>query len=192
MPPGEPIPRVTYGEYLALESKAAVRHEYLRGEVYAMAGGTLEHGAVIAALTGELHAALRGRPCRIFSSDVRVRVEATDLTTYPDISVVCGPLQTAEVDPNAITNPIVVVEVLSPSTEAYDRGAKAGHYRRLASLRELVLVSPAERRIEVQRRNERGGWELQEADAGERIEVASLGLTLEVDTIFADPLPKPS
>jgi len=185
----QPVAGATYDEYLLREALSDVRHEYLRGDVHAMAGGTIEHGAVAAAFTGELHAALRGKPCRAFSSDVRVRVEETDLTTYPDISVVCGPLQTAAVDPNAITNPVVIVEVLSPNTEAYDRGAKAAHYRRLPSLRELVLVSASERRVEVQRRTDSGAWELHEARAGEWAELASLGVTLEVDLFFADPLP---
>lgn len=187
---GEPVAKLTYAEYLDLEARADVRHEYLRGEILAMAGGTIEHGAVAMAVGADLRDALRGRPCRVYSSDVRVRVEETDLTTYPDLSVVCGPLQTAAVDREAITNPVVVVEVLSPTTEAYDRGAKAAHYRRLPSLRELVLVSPAERRVEVQRRAASGAWEILEARAGESVELASLGVRLEVDPLFADPLPK--
>lgn len=187
---GEPVARLIYAEYLDMEARADVRHEYLRGEVFAMAGGTIEHGAVAAAVGGDLREALRGRPCRVYSSDVRVRVEETGLTTYPDLSVVCGPLQTASVDREAITNPVVIVEVLSPTTETHDRGAKAAHYRRLPPLRELVLVSLAERRVEVQRRTAAGAWELHEARAGEAVQLSSLGVRLDVGPLFADPLRK--
>jgi len=179
---------MTYSEYLAAEAVAEVRHEYLKGEVWAMAGGTIEHGALALAVAGELRAALRGKPCRAFSSDVRVRIPETDLATYPDLSVVCGKLETAADDKDAITNPIVLVEVLSDSTEAYDRGAKAAHYRRIASLREYVLVSQAEPRVEVFRRSEGGRWELIEARPGETIELASLGVELDVAVLYENPL----
>ena len=180
--------RLTYAEYLTLDRTSEVRHEFMNGEVFEMAGGTPEHGAVAMAVGGELRAALQGRPCRVFSSDVRVRIRTSGLTTYPDLSVVCDRLETDADDKDAITNPVVVVEVLSPSTEAYDRGAKAAHYRQLPSLRELVLVSLVEPRVEVQRRTDRGVWELHEARAGERVELVSLGVTLDVAALFQDPL----
>ena len=179
---------MTYSEYLAAEAVAEVRHEFLNGEVWAMAGGTIEHGALAMALGRELGVALRGKPCRAFSSDVRVRIPETDLATYPDLSVVCGKLETAADDKDAITNPIVLVEVLSDSTEAYDRGAKWAHYRRIASLRDYVLVSQAERLIEVYRRTEGGRFELYEARAGETIELASIGARLDVNAVYANPL----
>lgn len=188
MAQAEPITRMSYAEYLEREARSEVRHEFLRGEVYAMAGGTPEHGALAIAFASELRAALRGKPCRVFSSDVRVYVPATGLSTYPDLSVVCGRLETHPEDPNAVTNPIVLVEVLSDSTEAHDRGAKAAHYRKLMSLREYVLVSQSEPRIEIMRRGERGVWELHEASVGESIELASLGVRLSVDAIYEDPL----
>jgi Uma2 family endonuclease len=179
---------MTYAEYLAAEAVAEARHEFLNGEVWEMAGGTIEHGALALAVAGELRAALRGKPCRAFSSDVRVRIPETDLATYPDLSIVCGQLETAPDDKDAITNPIVLVEVLSDSTEAYDRGAKAAHYRRISSLREYVLVSQGEPRIEVQRRSPGGGWELLEARPGETIELVSLGVRLDVAAVYANPL----
>ena len=179
---------MTYAEYLAAEAVAEVRHEFLNGEVWEMAGGTPEHSALAAAVIGELRSALRGKPCRVFTSDLRVRIPQTDLATYPDLSIVCGQLETAPDDKDAITNPIVLVEVLSDSTEAYDRGAKAAHYRRIASLREYVLVSQAEPRIEVQRRAEGGRWELLEARPGETIELSSLGVRLDVAAVYANPL----
>jgi len=186
------IAHLTYPQYVALEAESEIRHEFLNGEVFEMAGGTPEHGAVVIAVAGELRAGLRGRPCRVFSSDVRVRIRATGLTTYPDLSVVCGPLETDAEDKDAITNPVLVVEVLSPSTEAYDRGAKAAHYRQLPSLRDLMLVSlgsDSEPRIEILRRNERGVWELHEGRPGDRLDLASLGIALDVASVFENPLP---
>jgi len=187
---GRPAPtaRMSYAEYLAAEAGAEVRHEYLNGEVWEMAGGTIEHGALASAMAGELRVALRGKPCRSFSSDVRVRIRETSLTTYPDLSIVCGQVETAPDDEDAITNPIVLVEVLSDTTEAYDRGAKAAHYRRIPSLQEYVLVAQGEPRIEVQRRAQGGRWELLEARAGEMIELASLGVRIDVSAVYANPL----
>jgi Uma2 family endonuclease len=176
---------MTYAEYLAAEAVSDVRHEFLNGEVWAMAGGTPEHGALAVSVTLALGAALRGKPCRGYSSDVRVRIPDTGLSTYPDLSIVCGPLETAPDDKDAITNPVVLVEVLSDSTEAYDRGAKWAHYRRIPSLREYVLVSQAEPRIEVFRRTEAGRWELLEARPGETIELESLGAQLDVAAVYA-------
>jgi len=183
-----PVARMTYAEYLAAEAKSEVRHEYLNGEVWEMAGGTPEHGALAMAVAGSLHGGLRGKPCRAYSSDVRVRVVETGLATYPDLSVVCGQLETAPDDKDAVTNPVVLVEVLLEATEAYDRGAKAARYRRIPSLREYVLVSPAEALVEVYRRAESGRWELLEARSGETIELASLGVRLDVAAIYANPL----
>lgn len=153
-----------------------------------MAGGTIQHAALAATLIGELHAALRGKPCRAYTSHLRVHIRATGLTTYPDLSVVCGQVETNPDDANAITNPIVLVEILSDSTEGYDRGAKAAHYRRIPSLQEYVLVSQSEPLIEVYRRNERGLFELTEARNGERAKLSSLSVELDIDTIYANPL----
>ena len=176
------------GAYLALEEGASTKHEYLRGVVHAMAGGTPEHGALALAFASLLTVALRGRPCRLFSSDVRIRVDDTDLFTYPDFSVVCGALTTASIDRNAITNPVVIVEILSPGTEAYDRGAKMDHYRRLASLREYVLVNHDRHQVEVFRRNEAGRFEQFVFGGGQAVELASLGVSVAVDAVYEDPL----
>lgn len=185
----EPQPnRMTYAEYLELEEASDTKHEYLRGEIFAMAGGTPEHGALMAAVIVHLGIALGDRPCRIYTSDVRVRIEATELTTYPDASVVCGPVVTSKSDRNAITNPILIVEVLSDSTEAYDRGEKFDHYRHLPSLREYLLVSQRRQKLESYRKNEQGIWMLSEAAAGETLELAAIeGVRLEVDRIYRDP-----
>jgi Uma2 family endonuclease len=124
----------------------------------------------------------------VFAADLRVRVESTGLTTYPDVSVVCGKLETASEDALAVVNPTVLIEVLSDSSEAYDRGEKFAHYRRIPSLREYVLLSQREPRIEVHRLNASGHWELHEALAGESIELASLGCRIAVDEVYRDPL----
>lgn len=179
-------PRVTYAEYLATEEKSETKHEYLRGEVWAMAGGTIEHGRLQVNVTGELRNALRRRPCIVLSSDVRVRIDATDRSTYPDASIVCGERKISPDDPDGVTNPTVIVEVLSDSTEKSDRGEKFAHYRHLASLEEYVLVSQDERRIEVFRRGPEG-WTLSEAVAGQTLTLRSIDVTLDVDAIYFDP-----
>ncbi len=193
---GEPAPKpyVSYAEYLALEAKSTTKHEWLDGVVYdlherGLAGGTPDHAGLATAVGASLLVQLRGRPCRVFSSDLKVRIQATGLSTYPDVAVVCSKLETSPEDANAVTNPTLLVEVLSDSTEAYDRGEKFAHYRRIRSLREYVIVSPHERRIEVWRENERGRWELaEEATAGGSAELQSIGCTLSVDEVYANPL----
>ncbi len=177
---------LTHDEYLALEAKSVEKHQYLRGEVWAMAGGTPEHGRLQANLIREIGNALGTRPCALFTSDVRVRVDATDRTTYPDLFVVCGPRSTSPVDPNAITNPLIVVEVLSDGTELDDRGEKFAHYRHLASLEEYVLVSQRARRLEVFRRTA-DGWILSEAGPGEHARLRSIDALLAVDAVYRDP-----
>jgi Uma2 family endonuclease len=178
---------MSYAAYLEAERRADRRHEYLRGEVYAMAGGSPEHARLAAAVSGELRAALRGRPCAVFSSDLRVRIEETDRTTYPDVTVVCGERRVSAVDPDALTNPTLIVEILSDSTESDDRGEKFAHYRRLASLCEYVLVSQRARRVEVFRRTA-DGWTLHEAGPSETLRLASIEATLSVDDLYRDPL----
>jgi Uma2 family endonuclease len=181
--------RMTYDEYLVAEAAAEVKHEYLRGEVFAMAGGTPTHARLAAAVIRELSNALADRPCEVFTSDLRVRIEATDLSTYPDVTVVCGDLQHSDVDVNAATNPILIVEILSESTEAYDRGEKFAHYRRLPSLREYLLVSPHAPRLEAYARNAEGEWVLHEAGVGESLTLRSLdGVRLQTDAIYSNSL----
>ena len=178
--------RMSYAEYLAAESVAETRHEFLNGEVWAMAGGTPEHSALAAAVIRELGVALRGKPCRVYTSDVRVRVLATGLSTYPDVTVVCGAAETAAEDPDALVNPVVLVEVLSDSTEAYDRGTKAAHYRRIPSIQAYVLVSQREPLIELYRRRD-DRWELIEARPGEWLALPVLDVRLDVQAIYANP-----
>ena len=181
------LPRMSDAEYLELERTSEMKHEYLRGEVFAMARGTPEHARLAANIIGELTAALRGRPCSVFTSDARVRIEVTDRATYPDVTVVRGRLEHAADDPDSITNPVVIVEILSDATEADDRGEKFAHYRRLASLREYVLVSQRARRLEVYRRRDER-WLLDEAGTGESLRLESIDVVLSVDEVYRDPL----
>lgn len=189
---GEPAvqPHVSYADYLELEAKSATKHEWLDGVVYDMAGGTLEHAGLAAAVIRRLGNQLEGKPCRVFTADLKIRVLATGLCTYPDVSVICGrPQMDPESSGNVVTNPTVLVEVLSDSTEAYDRGEKFAHYRRIPSLREYVLVGQKTPLIEVFRKNEAGLWVLvAEAGAGEAAALESVGCTLAVDDVYADPL----
>lgn len=142
-------PRYTIQQYVHIEEYANLKHEYLDGQVWAIAGGTPEHARMASAITVALGTQLRERPCAIYSSDARVRVVATGLDTYPDVTVVCGGEQRDEGDPLALTNPVLLVEVTSDSSEAYDRGEKLEHYKRISALREVVLVSHREPLVEV-------------------------------------------
>jgi Uma2 family endonuclease len=180
----------SYAEYLDVEFTSDEKHDYLDGDIVptAMSGGSILHGGLASSFGRLLGNALDGHPCRVFSSDVRIRVEETNRAFYPDLSVVCGALETANDDDQAIVNPVLLVEVLSDSTEGYDRGEKAAHYRRIPSLREYVLVSQREPHVEVYRKNEAGRWELWEHRAGETIALASVDAEIELDAIYADPL----
>lgn len=124
----------------------------------------------------------------MFSSDLKVRIEATDLTTFPDASVVCGPPQTSDKDAHALVNPVLLVEVTSRSTEDYDRGDKLGHYKRIESLAEVVFVAHDRREVEVVRREPDGSWSRHVARDGDEVHLASLGCALPVSAIYLDPL----
>jgi Uma2 family endonuclease len=153
-----------------------------------MAGGTIEHARLASKIDGELRLQLRGRRCEAFTSDLRIRVLASGLGTYPDLSIVCGRIETDPDDRDTVVNPILLVEVLSDSTEAYDRGEKFAHYRRIPSLREYVLVSQHEPRIEVFRRNEDESWTFYEASKGQVAKLASIDCQLAVDEVYENAL----
>jgi len=175
-----------YAEYLEFAEQAEVRQEFDNGQITAMAGGTIEHSRLVARMGYLLQQALEGKPCNVFSSDGRVRIEATNRATYPDVSVVCGPVKVASDDPHGITNPVVLVEVLSETTEKDDRGAKFAHYRRLPSLREYVLVGQDSPRVEIFRR-EADLWVFREYGPGQEFSLASLDVTISVDRLYDDP-----
>jgi Uma2 family endonuclease len=172
-----------FAEYLALEAASNVKHEYLGGQIYAMAGGSPEHAALAVAVSASLFAALQGKGCRVYNSDLRVRVLATGLATYPDVTIVCGSLELDPEDRHTIVNPVVLVEVTSPSTEQYDRSGKFEHYQQIESLREYVLISHGRRSIEIRRRSGQE-WITLEAGAGERATLSSIACELDVDALY--------
>jgi Uma2 family endonuclease len=172
----------TYTEYLALEEESSVRHEFLDGEIYAMAGGSPDHAALAAALIGILRGQLPPGG-RVFTSNLRVRIAATGLSTYPDATVVCGRTQRSPDDPLAVTNPVLLVEVTSPSTEDYDRGEKLRHYTGLPSVREVLIVSHRAPELTLHRRDE-AGWRVTKAEAGAVLELASVTARIAVDEVY--------
>jgi Uma2 family endonuclease len=167
----------TTEEYLARERMAEAKSEYLDGEVLAMAGASRAHNLITGNVFGELRQQLRGRPCEAYTADLRVRVRQTGLYTYPDVAVACGDIQFEDDQVDTLLNPVVVIEVLSPKTEAYDRGEKFAHYRRLDSLQEYLLV--AQDKVRVERYVRRGEeWVF--------TELSALDDVLRIDAIECD------
>jgi Uma2 family endonuclease len=184
MPPGARR-LVSEEQYLALEREAEVRHELVGGEMVAMAGASAKHAAIILNVGAALRARLATTDCIVFGSDLRVHVTATGLYTYPDVVVGCGRLEFGPKDRDALTNPLALVEVLSPSTESYDRGAKFAHYRLITSLRDYVLVSQAERRVEVFHRTGDGTWAISNPLTQGGVALPGLGVELSLEEIYA-------
>ena len=150
--------RATEEEYLAQERKSLDKHAFTGGEIVAMAGGSAKHNAITANVTHSLKARLGPRRCIVFSSDQRIHVEGTGLYTYADVSATCERPRMHAKHPDNLVNPKVIVEVLSDSTEGYDRGPKFAHYQHIATLEEYVLVSQREHRVDHYRRLETGQW----------------------------------
>jgi Uma2 family endonuclease len=176
--------RLTEQDYLAFERTADERHEYADGEIFAMSGGTWEHNLIASNINGELRAALLDRPCSANGSDVRIHIPSTKRYTYSDVLVVCGqPLFTDE-KRDTLVNPVVIIEVLSDSTESYDRGDKFEQYETIPSLRDYVLVSQKKVRIEHFVRQADGTWQRRVAGAGERVIFESIGCELDVDRAY--------
>jgi Uma2 family endonuclease len=175
---------LTYAEFVAGEECSPVKHDFVGGRVYAMAGGTPEHAALTARLTVLLGAQLLGKPCMPYSSDLRIRIQDADVGCYPDISVVCGELARSADDPSSVVNPTLIVEVLSDSTEAYDRGDKFAYYRLLSSFKTYVLVSQRKVAIERHVRNADDSWTMTAFGFGERITLDSIECSLAVDDVY--------
>lgn len=181
----EPHPYLSQEAYLEQERKAPFKSEYYRGETFAMSGARRNHVVLTHRFASLLSQALEDRDCVVLPTDMRVHVPETTLYTYPDIAVVCGEERYLDDEFDTLLNPIVLVEVLSETTEAYDRGKKFELYRPIASLREYVLVAQDRKRVEVFRLNERGHWELFEAAGdGAVIELASLDVRVGLDDLY--------
>jgi Uma2 family endonuclease len=162
-------------EYLSLERKSEFRSEYLSGEMFSMNGASRSHNLIVANSSGELRQQLKNKPCELYTNDMRVRVPAANVYTYPDLVVVCGEPQFEDSFVDTLLNPTLIIEVLSDSTESYDRGKKFGFYRSIESLREYILIAQDEPRIEQYVRQEEEHWLLSD--------VRSLGGALELPGI---------
>lgn len=183
--PALPRHHYSYAEYLEYERDSGLKHEYQDGWIFAMASGSRRHNALAARVVAALENA-RKRGCVTFQSDQKVRILATGRATYPDASMVCGPIEGDPADPGGatITNPTLLVEVLSASTEQEDRGGKWQHYQLIPSLHEYVLVSQSGRRIERFVRQPSGTWEYSDATDG-RVELSS-GAILDIDKLYEE------
>jgi Uma2 family endonuclease len=172
-------------EYLTWERQAEAKHEYYRGEIYAMAGATRKHNLIAGNVLGVLHLQLRKRPCEVYPSDMRVKITPTGLYTYPDVVVVCDRPQFDDDERDTLLNPTVLVEVSSPSTEDYDRGDKFAHYRTLASLVDYLLIAQERLHVEHYQRQPGGAWLLREYRALDQVvEIASIGCQLTLADVY--------
>jgi len=178
-------PHVTAADYLAAERAGKTKHEYVAGQVYAMAGASERHNLVAGNTFASLHAQLRRRSCNVYPSDMRVKTRAMGLYTYPDLSVVCGTPQFEDERRDTLLNPTVIVEVLSPTTENYDRGRKFQHYRTMPSLVEYVLIAQDALHVEHYARQADGRWLLAEADGPDGvIQLAAIGCELALADVY--------
>jgi len=175
--------------YLAWEAEQAEKHEYIDGDVLAMAGASDAHVTIALNLATRLRSHLRGSPCRVFMSDMKLQVQADNAFFYPDVLVTCATADREQT--HYKSQPCLIAEVLSPSTSAYDRGEKFAAYRKLSSLQEYVLIDSERMGVEVFRRNKAGRWELHPFDApGQHITLESVELRLLLDTLYEDVLPQ--
>ncbi len=182
------LPYISAQDYLAGEAGREFKHEYIDGEIYAMAGARETDVTTSLNVAADLKAHLRGTPCRPFVADLKLRVEASNAFFYPDVFVSCGERVQADYRSDAV----LVVEVLSPSTAAFDRGAKFAHYRQLPGLREYLLIDPETRSADLYRKGEDGLWVLHPYVGNDKVELGSVGLALPLaDVIFEDVEPEP-
>ena len=189
---------ITVADYLRLEQRSREKHEYRHGKILAMAGGMPRHSLIIANLIREGGNALKGKPCRIYESNLRVRTARSTLYTYPDATIVCGPLQfdSNDIHRTTITNPKVLIEVLSPSTEAYDRVEKFDDYRTMESLEEYVLVGQSRPSVQSLLRQPDGTWSFAWSEGLEAVaRIRSVGIDLPLTEVYAgvefDEVPSP-
>ena len=176
---------ISEAEYAEGEKISPIKHEWFDGEVFAMAGGTPEHSTITVNLAGVLSAQLRGRDYKIYNGQLRVKIAATGLLTYPDLSVVCSPARFDTNDPDSLLNPSVLIEVLSPSTENYDRTVKFDHFKQIESLTDYLLISTDCVRVEHYTRAENGSWNLQTFTLrSETVTLESADVELPLDEIY--------
>lgn len=180
-----PANHISPEEYLERERKAETKSEYIRGEIFAMAGASISHGRIISNLMRELGNRLADSPCEVFSTDLRLAVNPAGMYTYPDVMVVCGDPITIDKHRDTIVNPIVIVEVLSDSTKNYDRGQKFQYYRMLSSLKEYVTIAQDEVHVERHIRGNAGEWILTEFEKLEDVvELQSVNASLALSEVY--------
>jgi Uma2 family endonuclease len=176
---------LTVEEYLQYEEAADQKHEFYRGEIFAMAGAGIRHNIIFSNVFIELGLRLKGKSCRPFGSDLRVHIPQNTLFTYPDITIICGDLSPSYHDENTVTSPAVLIEILSSSTKNYDRGIKFKLYRDIPTLKEYILIDSDSIGIEVFRINELRHWELEEYKTkSETLTIPSLNISLPLSEIF--------
>jgi Uma2 family endonuclease len=181
----QPKPRLTPEEYLVRERLAETKSEYYQGEVFAMAGASQNHNLIVTNLVISLGTSLRQRDCRVYSSDMRLLVSSTGLYTYPDVLVVCGKPVLAERQGDVLTNPLLIIEVLSESTKDYDRGGKFHQYMRIPSLQEYLTVSQTEMLIDQSIRQPDNSWLIRElAPANAKVPLQCLGIELDFSDVY--------
>jgi len=181
----QPKTFLTPEEYLELERKAEIKSEYYRGETFAMSGASREHNTLGVNLVSSLHQQLRGKPCEAYKSDMRVKVSPTGLYTYPDVIVVCGEPRFEDAAVDTLLNPAFIAEVLSPSTEAYDRGRKFEQYQAVASLQEYLLVAQDRMHVDLFTRQPDGTWLLRGfTRAEDTIELASIECRVTLGELY--------
>lgn len=181
----QPIPRVTVEQYLAIERAAEFRSEYLNGEVYAMAGGSINHALIAAGVLYQLGEQLRGTRCAAAGSDLRVYCTPDSILTYPDVVVFCGPRKVLDDHKDTLTDATLIVEILSPSTKNYDRGENFRFYRGLPSFEEYILLEQDAIRAEQYVRQSDGSWVFREFSGPETVvELKSIGCSLNLGTVY--------
>jgi len=178
-------PTLSEAGYLAFEETSPLRHEYVGSEAYAMSGGTLRHNRISLNAASLLLARLAGKPCQVFMSDVKLHVARDSAYYYPDVMVACAEQASAANDAQVVSDPLLVVEVLSPSTEATDRREKLHAYRRLPALQEYALISQDTQQVEIYRRQVDIGWLYITYEPGDTVEFASVGVTLPIAELYA-------
>lgn len=179
------LKRITPQGYLIRERQASIKSEFYQGEIFAMGGGSANHSLIAANFVREAGNALRDKPCIVFNSDLRVQVQSTGLYTYPDATIVCGELLFDDDHRDTLLNPTVIVEVLSDSTEKYDRGKKSNHYRQIASLKELILIAQDRSHVERFTRQPNGDWLFHEQkELTADFELKSLGISIAISELY--------
>jgi Uma2 family endonuclease len=181
-----PIIKYSIDEYLESEGNSLEKHEYYQGEIFAMAGASIEHNQIVKNVLYSTEDHLRkGGDCQIFPSDLKIHVVSNSLFTYPDLSIVCGKVETLENHKDIVTNPTVLIEVLSPTTQDYDRGGKFKLYRDIPSLKEYILVSSIEISVEKYNKQEDGSWILHEyKNENDIFNIETIQMEIDVKTFY--------